>query len=95
MDSQFVFNAIFAVVSFLGGWIFKMVWSRINSVDHDLEELQKHHEDDLKQVRKDMAELALSLPEKYVAKQDLNKLEEFINERFNKLEIKLDQINKS
>ena len=95
MDSQFVFNAIFGVVSFLGGWIFKMVWSRINSVDDDLEELQKHHEDDLKQVRKDMAELALSLPEKYVAKQDLNKLEEFINERFNKLEIKLDQINKS
>ena len=42
-----------------------------------------------------MSELALSLPEKYVAKQDLNKLEEFINERFNKVEVKLDQINKS
>ena len=95
MDNQFVFNAIFGLVSFLGGWIFKMVWSRVNNIDEDLEDLQKHHEDDLRQVRKEMAELALSLPEKYVAKQDLNKLEEFINERFNKLEAKLEQINKS
>ena len=95
MDTQFVFNAVFGLVSFLGGWVFKMIWSRISNVDNDLEDLQKHHENDLKQVRKEMSELALSLPEKYVSKQDLNKLEDFINERFNKLEVKLDQINKS
>jgi hypothetical protein len=95
MDSQFVFNAIFGIVSVLGGWIFKMAWSRMTNLDDDLENLQKHHEDDLKEVRKDMSELALSLPEKYVAKQDLDKLEDFINERFNKLEVKLDQLNKS
>jgi hypothetical protein len=95
MDSQFIFNAAFGLISFLGGWVFKMVYNRVNNIDDDLEDLQKHHEEDLKQVRKEMAELALSLPEKYVAKQDLNKLEEFINERFNKLEVKLDQINKS
>lgn len=95
MDSQIIFNAVFGLISFLGGWVFKMVWGRINSVDEDLEDLQKHHENDLKQVRKEMADLALSLPEKYVAKQDLNKLEDFINERFNKLEQKLDQFNKS
>jgi hypothetical protein len=95
MDSQFVFNAVFGLVSFLGGWVFKMIWSRITNIDDDLEDLQKHHEEDLKQVRREMSELALSLPEKYVSKQDLNKLEDFINERFNKVEVKLDQINKS
>jgi len=95
MDTQFVFNAVFGIVSLLGGWIFKMAWSRMTSLDDDLEDLQKHHEEDLKQVRREMSELALSLPEKYVAKQDLNKLEDFINERFNKLEQKLDQLNKS
>lgn len=95
MDTQFIFNAVFGLVSFLGGWVFKMIWSRISNVDDDLEDLQKHHEEDLKQVRREMSELALSLPEKYVAKQDLNKLEDFINERFNKLEQKLDQLNKS
>jgi len=95
MDSQFVFNAIFGVVALLGGWIFKMVWSRMTNLDDDIEKLQKHHEDDLKEVRRDMSELALSLPEKYVSKQDLDKLEDFINERFNKLEVKIDQLNKS
>ena len=95
MDNQFVFNAIFGIVSLLGGWIFKMAWSRMTNLDDDLENLQKHHEDDLKEVRKEMSNLALSLPEKYVSKQDLDKLEDFINERFNKLEHKIDQINKA
>ena len=64
------------------------------SVDIELDHLQKHHEDDLKEVRKEMAELALSMPEKYVAKQDLDKLIDFINERFNKLENKIDALNR-
>ena len=67
----------------------------MTNIDDDLEDLQKHHEEDLKQVRREMSDLALSLPEKYVSKQDLNKLEDFINERFNKLEDKIDQINKA
>ena len=61
-------------------------------IDDDLEELQKHHENDMKEIRKEMSEIALSLPEKYVAKQDLDKLIEFINERFNKLENKIDSL---
>ena len=95
MDSQVIFNAVFGVISFLGGWVFKLVWSKMTNLDDDLEDLQKHHEEDLKQVRREMSDLALSLPEKYVSKQDLNKLEDFINERFNKLEDKIDQINKA
>lgn len=69
-----------------------MVWGRITSIDEDVEDLQKHHENDMKEIRKEMAEIALSLPEKYVAKQDLDKLIEFINERFNKLENKIDSL---
>jgi len=94
MDTQFVFNAIFGIVSLLGGWIFKMAWTRITNLDDDIEDLQKHHEEDLKEVRREMGELALSLPEKYVSKQDLDKLTDFINERFNKLELKIDEIKK-
>ena len=95
MDSQVILNAAFGVISFLGGWVFKMVWSRMTNLDDDLEDLQKHHENDLKEVRRQMSDLALSLPEKYVSKQDLDKLEDFINERFNKLEHKIDQINRA
>ena len=94
MESQLVLNLGFGVIAFLGGWVIKLVWDRIKSIDDDLEELQKHHEDDLKEVRKEMAELALSMPEKYVAKQDLDKLIDFINERFNKLEDKIDGLNR-
>ena len=39
-----------------------------------------------------MHEIALSLPEKYVAKKDLDKLIEHFNNRFDKLENKIDQI---
>jgi flagellar biosynthesis chaperone FliJ len=92
MDSQALINVSFGLVSFLGGWVFKMAWSRLNNLDDDLEDLQKHHEADLKEVRKEMSELALSLPEKYVSKQDVDKLTDFINERFNKLENKIDAL---
>lgn len=94
MDSQTIVNFSFALVSFLGGWVMKMVWSRITSVDDDLEDLQKHHESDLKEVRKELNEIALAMPEKYVAKQDLDKLIDYFNGRFDKLEHKLDELKK-
>tara|TARA_R100000808_G_C2155151_1_gene166913 strand:+ start:7563 stop:7847 length:285 start_codon:yes stop_codon:yes gene_type:complete len=92
MDSQLVINAAFGLISFLGGWVIRMMWSRNNNIEQDVDDLQRHHDADLKEVRKEMADLALSMPEKYVSKQDLDKLEDFINERFNKLEVKLDQL---
>lgn len=92
MDPQSLINISFGLITFLGGWVMRMVWGRITSIDEDVEDLQKHHENDMKEIRKEMAEIALSLPEKYVAKQDLDKLIEFINERFNKLENKIDSL---
>ena len=94
MEAQLLFNISIGAIAFLGGWIIKLVWSKITSIDDDLEDLQKHHENDLKEVRKEMGELALSLPEKYVAKQDLDKLIDFINERFDKIENKIDQLDR-
>ena len=94
MDSQLIINSAFGVISILAGWVFKMVWSRIQDLQDDLDALEKHHESDLKEARKEISELALAMPEKYVAKQDLDKLIEFINERFNKLEYKIDDLKK-
>jgi prefoldin subunit 5 len=48
--------------------------------------------DDYRQLSERLHEVALDLPERYVAKQDLNNLIEFINERFNKLETKIDDL---
>ena len=92
MDLQLLINGAVGLILIVAGWVFKMVWDRIGRIDDDLEDLEKHHEDDLKEIRKELAELALSMPEKYVAKQDLDKLIDFINERFNKLENKIDSL---
>ena len=92
MDSQLIINSAFGIISVLAGWVFRMVWGRIQDLEDDLEDLEKHHEADLKEARKEISELALAMPEKYVAKQDLDKLIEFINERFNKLENKIDNL---
>ena len=92
MDYQVILNGAFGVISFLGGWLLKTTYAQINRLQEDYDELYEHHEDDLKEVRKEMSQLALSMSEKYVSKQDMDKLEDFINERFNKLEAKLDQL---
>ena len=92
MDSQLIINSAFGIISVLAGWVFRMVWGRIQELEDDLEGLEKHHEADLKEARKEISELALAMPEKYVAKQDLDKLIDFINERFNKLENKIDNL---
>ena len=79
MDSQLIINSAFGIISVLAGWVFRMVWGRIQELEDDLEDLEKHHEADLKEARKEISELALAMPEKYVAKQDLDKLIDFIN----------------
>ena len=105
MDSQVILNVAFGIISFLGGWLLKTTYAQINRLREDYDELydsskqdyrglQSYHEEDLKEVRKELSDIALSLPEKYVAKQDLDSLISFINERFNKLESKIDDLKK-
>lgn len=93
MESQELLNISFGIISILAGWVFKMVWGRLKDTEDDLEALEKHHESDLKETRKELSELALAMTEKYVAKQDQDKLIDFINERFDKIETKIDQIH--
>ena len=64
MESQDLLNISFGIISVLAGWVFKMIWGRIKDLDDDLESLEKHHEEDLKEARKDLSQLALSMPEK-------------------------------
>tara|TARA_R100000152_G_C6750701_1_gene174348 strand:+ start:23 stop:310 length:288 start_codon:yes stop_codon:yes gene_type:complete len=92
VDAQLIINAAFGVIVCLGGWVFRVVWSSVKEIEDDIEALEKHHESDLKEVRKELADLALAMPEKYVAKQDLDKLIEYFNSRFDKLEEKIDQL---
>ena len=48
MESQDLLNVAFGAISILAGWVFKMVWGRVKDIEDDVEDLQKHHENDLK-----------------------------------------------
>ena len=95
MDYQVVINVAFGIIVFLGGWLLKTTYAQINRLREDYDELYDNSKDDYRSLSNQMHELALSLPEKYVSKQDLANLTDFINERINKLEEKIDNINKS
>ena len=51
----------------------------------------KHHED-IDKMREKHNDLALSLPEKYVSKEDFKMFSERMNDRFDRLEEKIDNL---
>ena len=51
----------------------------------------KHHED-VEKITTKYKDLALSLPEKYVSKEDFKMFSERMNDRFDRLEHKIDNL---
>ncbi len=94
IDFQFFINTVLGIVIFFGGWILKTVWEKIREIEEENESIRDYHIDDLKEVRKDISNLALSLPEKYVTKDDFNQLVKVVHHRFDRLEEKLDSLKK-
>ena len=92
MEAQYLIDIILGSVVFLGGWILKVLTTNLNKLRDDQADMSNRCRDDYRQLSERLHEVALDLPEKYVAKQDLNNLIEFINERFNKLETKIDDL---
>ena len=92
MDSQFIFNAIFGLISFLGGWVFKMMMSAVNEVKAEHHDLMVKHHDDIDKLREKHNSLALSLPKEYVSKEDFKMFSERMNDRFDRLEEKIDNL---
>jgi hypothetical protein len=56
--------------------------------------MKKHHED-IDKIKEKYTSLALSLPEKYVSKEDFKMFSERMNDRFDRLEEKIDALNKA
>ena len=94
METQFFVDIVFGVVTFLGGWLFKVMYSQINRQKDDFDKLMERQRDDYRKLSDDTTKLALSLPDKYVTRQDFLKLSEQIGDRFDKLEDKIDGLNK-
>ena len=84
MDYQILVNIAVGVITLLGGWVFKMI-------HHDL---MKNHHVDIDKLREKHNQLALSLPKEYVSKEDFKMFSERMNDRFDRLEEKIDNLKK-
>lgn len=89
---QTLINVVFGVGAFLGGWLIKITFNQLTTLRRDYDELYDQAREDYRGLSERVHALALSMPEKYVAKADLDKLIEHFNDRFDKLEIKLDNL---
>ena len=94
METQLFLNVLFGIISFLGGWLMKMLMSQISELKNKQEKLMIKHIDDMEDVLEKHTHLALSMPEKYVSKDDFQSFVERIDHRFNRLEEKLDALKK-
>tara|TARA_R110002020_G_scaffold428388_2_gene637954 strand:+ start:116 stop:412 length:297 start_codon:yes stop_codon:yes gene_type:complete len=92
IDFQFFFNTVAGIISFFLGLVLKSFWERIKETESSCEDLERHHEADLKEARAQLNQLALSLPEKYVSKGDFDNLVKTVHHRFDRLEEKIDHL---
>ena len=101
MELQTLVNISVAILTLMGGWVFKMILGHINEVKKEHSELMNRHLSDMdKESDRNAAilerhnQLALSLPEKYVSKEDFKMFSERMNDRFDRLEEKIDNLKK-
>lgn len=92
METQLFLNVLFGIISFLGGWLVKITMSQISELKDKQERLMLKHLDDMEDVLEKHTNLALSMPEKYVSKDDFQSFVERMDHRFNRLEEKLDAL---
>ena len=94
MDYQILVNIAVGVITLMGGWVFKMILGTLNEIKGEHHDLMKHHHEDIDKLREKHNDLALSLPEKYVSKSDFKMFSERMNDRFDRLEEKIDGLAK-
>jgi prefoldin subunit 5 len=82
MEMQYVIDAAFGLAAMFLGWT-------VTRIYHSIDDLWRKHDE----VTQRLTKLAIELPKQYVTKDDLAKAIDVIHERFDKLEVKIDQIN--
>jgi hypothetical protein len=95
MDYQILVNIAVGVVTLMGGWVFKMILGHVNEIKAEHHGLMVKHHEDVDKIKEKYTNLALSLPEKYVSKEDFKMFSERMNDRFDRLEEKIDKLAKN
>ena len=94
MDYQVIFNIALGVIGTVAGWFFKLAHDKIKELESEINDVEENHEDDHREVIQRINDLALSLPDKYVNKNDFDNLAKVMHHRFDKLEEKIDSLKK-
>tara|TARA_R100000808_G_C2152401_1_gene161813 strand:- start:1222 stop:1521 length:300 start_codon:yes stop_codon:yes gene_type:complete len=89
---QAIINITLGVIVFFGGWMLKVIFGLMNKMQEDYRKLNDNALADYKKMHEDLTALALSIPEKYLRKDDFINFAERMDERFDKLEEKIDQM---
>ena len=92
LNWQIIINIAFGVVCFFGGWLLKVIFGLMDKMQEDYKELNAHVLTEYKELHEDLTSLALSIPEKYLRKDDFKAFTDRLNERFDMLEEKLDRM---
>jgi tetrahydromethanopterin S-methyltransferase subunit G len=91
---QLFINVVFALITFLGGWVLKIVFGGIKDLKEEVELLREGRRDDYRELSERLHHVALSMPEKFVSKDDFNVFSERMLDRFDRIDKKLDLICK-
>ena len=94
MDYQILVNISVGIVTLMGGWVFKMILGHVNEIKAEHHDLMKKHHADTDALKEKYTSLALSLPDKYVSKDDFRMFSERMNDRFDRIEEKLDNLKR-
>ena len=94
MDYQILVNISVGIITLMGGWIFKMILGTLNEIKGEHHDLMKNHHSDIDKLREKHTQLALSLPKEYVSREDFKMFSERMNDRFDRLEEKIDNLKR-
>ena len=92
MDYQLLINIGFGVLSTIAGWLFKVLYDQMRLIEKEVNDLEDSQEEDHRETVEKINQLALTLPEKYVNKNDFENLVKVVHHRFDRLEEKLDNL---
>lgn len=91
---QLFANIVFGIVTFLGGWVLKVVFSGIKELKDEMEDMRDGRREDYRELSERLHHVALSMPEKFVSKDDFNTFSERMIDRFDRLDEKIDTLAK-
>jgi hypothetical protein len=94
MEIANLIDVITGVFAIIAGWVFRLVLTQLKEMKDEHQSLFVKQTEDYRELTGKVTDLALSLPDKYVNKDDFKIFAERMNDRFDRLEEKIDNLKK-